>query len=310
MNIRYTIVNDSVSIVHNGSVITIRRGQPNFNMVVNALVSGNYEQAVKSARTDEAIKQWAKGRFKVVDGFIEFDSVKINDELNNRIFAMIEEGKDPDPLFRFWERLSANPSHRSVSQLWNFLNLVGIPLTSDGCFLAYKGVRNDFFDQHSGKFENKPGSVISMPRNQISDDPNHACHAGLHVGSLEYASNFGPKVVICKVDPAHVVCIPNDHGYQKMRVEKYTVVGVHNDSGHMPSTVVDDDDFFDDNEQYYDGATSKAKVAHHRFDNATIARLEEELLDDLRKYATHLKIVGNSKLSKKDLIRAIAKARQ
>ncbi len=116
---------------------------------------------------------------------------------------------------------------------------MGIPITADGCFLAYKGVRADYKDVHSGIFDNSPGQSHEMDRAAVSDDPNYHCHFGFHVGSESYAKGFGPKVVICKVDPEYVVCVPNDYECQKMRVCKYSVIG--NYGCQLPSTVFEDE---------------------------------------------------------------------
>ena len=84
-----------------------------------------------------------------------------------------------------------------------------------------------------------------MPRNKISDDPRVACHEGLHCGNLAYVRDFGgtdggKRIVIVRVDPADVVCVPYDSSMHKVRVCKYTVVG--NYSGQpLPSTTFKDD---------------------------------------------------------------------
>jgi len=151
---------------------------------------------------------------------------------------MATAGNDPTYLLNFWERLQKNPSHRSVTQLFSFLLHEGISFTEDGCFLAYKSVRDDYRDHHSGTFVNKPGAVLEMPRNKISDDPRHACHEGLHVGALSYAQTFGgsgSRIVICKIAPEDVVCVPYDESQRKMRVSRYEVIG--NYGCLLPSTV-------------------------------------------------------------------------
>ena len=174
---------------------------------------------------------------------------------------MASEGKDPTIVMNFWERLSKNPSYRSVQQLWSFLRHQGIPMVPDGCFLAYKGVRSDFKDAHSGKFDNKPGAIHSMPRNKISDDPKEACHEGFHVGALQYAKDFSDRVVVCKVSPEDVVCVPYDHSAQKMRVCKYEVVGNWNGE-FMPDLVFEnyrpEDDDHDEDEDRDDDFPSTA----------------------------------------------------
>lgn len=243
--IAYTVTNESATVVYGGEPITVKRSAPNFVQLRAALIDERWEDVVAHLRTDTSLAKWARGRFTVVDNAVHFDGEPVPSDLNNRIVEMATGGEDPQPLFSFWERLQRNPSRRSVEQLWRFLNLIGIPLTSDGHFLAYKGVRMDYKDCHSGTIDNRPGQHPTVPRNKVSDDPQTACHYGLHVGSLDYASSFGQRVVIVKVDPEHVVCVPYDCTSQKMRVCEYEVVGLHGE-GYMPSTTIEDDDWMDD----------------------------------------------------------------
>jgi hypothetical protein len=181
-------------------------------------------------------------------------------------------------------------------------------------------VRDDYKDVHSGKFNNKPGEVNEMPRNQISDDPKEACHEGFHVGALSYAQTFhsGGRIVVCKVDPENVVCVPYDESQRKMRVCKYKILGNHNGS-HLPDTtfleetefeadaasdetnessipepVVDDDEFTRDDPKEKKRASKKGFT---KFDKMGTEDLFKQSIEDLRKYAGKgLEITGSSKI--------------
>lgn len=255
----FTLTNQTIVVVLNGETHVVQKGAPNFMTLRSALVEERWEDVADSLTVAKSIQVWAKGKFKVIGDVVHYDGVPLPSDLNSRITSMAAAGEDPTPVCNFWERLQNNPSKRSVDQLWSFLKHQGIPLTPEGKFLAYKSVRSDYKDHHSGNYDNSPGTVNEMPRNQISDDPNHACHEGFHVGALEYASKFGSGpsvVVICEIDPADVVCIPYDSSAQKMRVSKYKVIGIHNGE-YMPDTTVDDDyigvsDDDDDYDSYED----------------------------------------------------------
>lgn len=314
---RYNATNESVVVIDGGVPVTVRRGMPNFIELRRALMEERWGDARGHLRADTSLAQWARGRFTVVDGTVMFDGNPLPDDLNSRVIDMASQGEDPTPLFKFWELLQLNPSKRSVDQLWKFIGQLGIPLTTDGHFLAYKGVRDDLKDCHSGKFLNAPGAVIKMPRNQISDNPDEACHAGLHVGAREYASSFGPRMVICKVNPAHVVCVPNDHSYQKMRVCEYEVIGLDN-GDYMPSTTISDDEL-PEIAGNFNGAVGnklrtvvKVPAAFKKIHEMDGAELMDVTLEKLREYASKgLKIVGASRIpgGKYTLIEAIMKAR-
>lgn len=238
----YTLTNETIMIVHKGKQHTIKRGAPNFAGLRRAILDELWGEVEKHFTVSSSLKEWAKGKYTVsVNGdALSFDGRALPPQLNARILQMATAGENPTPVLKFWERLQLNPSMRSIEQLWPFLDHKGIPLTDDGCFLAYKGVQQNWLDVHSGTFANKPGAVMKMPRNQISDDPNQACHVGFHVGALEYARSFGARTVICKVDPANVVCIPYDHSHQKMRVCEYEVIGEY--GSQLPNTTYTPDE--------------------------------------------------------------------
>ena len=42
----------------------------------------------------------------------------------------------------------------------------------------------------------------------VDDDPECARSTGLHFSGHEYASAFGPRTVLIRVDPADLVCVP------------------------------------------------------------------------------------------------------
>jgi hypothetical protein len=337
---KHTLTNDSITVVHQGKVYTTQRGTANFVNLRKAILEERWEDLVNHLTIPKSVSTWAKGKFTYVNEKFLFEGKELPNDFHSRIIKMASGGEDPTPLFAFWEKLQKNPSFRSVNQLWAFLQQKGIPLTKDGCFLAYKSVKMDFKDHHSGKFSNKPGSVLEMPRNQISDDPNHACHEGFHVGALEYAQGFGSsdrRIVICRIDPADVVCVPYDSSQQKMRVCKYVVEGLHNGS-HMSDTVHEDEDIDVDVDDFEEGEdesadqeaegdalfndgvsgsspeekTKKLKKNLVSLDKMDLTDLMEQSLDVLRKYAARdLKIIGASKIpgGKLALVKRIMKDR-
>ena len=240
----YTLTNESITVVWNGSPHTVQKGSPNFLALRQAILDENWGEIQNHLTVKKSLQEWAKEKFTIVDNTVLYEGEPLPEALNNRILSMAANNEDPRMLFRFWERLKKNPSFRSVTQLWNFMSIAGIPITEDGCILAYKAVRSDYKDMYSGEFDNSPGRINKMPRNKISDDPKLPCHEGFHVGALSYAENFGSgsrKLVICKIDPENVVCIPYDSDFRKMRVCEYEVIGHH--GVQLPSTTFVEDKY-------------------------------------------------------------------
>jgi hypothetical protein len=187
--------------------------------------------------------------------------------------------------------------------LFGFLQHAGIPIAPDGRFLAYKGVMRDYGDHHSAhctaegckhtRFENRPGTVNEMPRNEVSDDPDVPCHAGLHVGSLAYARDLGERVVVCAVDPADVACVPKDSSQQKVRCCRYEVVGHLGDQ--LPDTLFQVDD--GDSPAPIPGNPVRVGPDDPPAPEYTAEGLMALSLADLRELAHSLRIVGARKAS-------------
>ena len=245
----YTLTSESVTVVVDGTPHTFQKGTPNFEGLRSAIFNEKWADIPRFLTVASSIEEWAKGEFTVKGEVVSYKGKVLPTDLNSRIVEMACKGENPTPLFRFWERLQKNPSWRSVQQLWAFLKNRGIPIDEDGYLLAYKAVTADLKDCHTGTIDNTPGAKNEMERNLVSDDPEVACHFGYHVGALEYARSFGgasSRIVICKVDPADVVCVPKDASYQKMRVCAYEVMG-HHAGGFLPSTTFKEDIEDDDN---------------------------------------------------------------
>ena len=155
-----------------------------------------------------------------------WDGEEFNGTIAVRMITMLQEGFTIEPLVKFMENLLENPSKRSVDELYGFLEKNNLPITPDGHFLAYKRVREDYKDCHSGTMDNSPGRVVSMPRYKVDDNQNNTCSEGLHFCSEGYLKHFGgARTVIVKINPRDVVSIPNDYNQTKGRTCRYEVIG-------------------------------------------------------------------------------------
>jgi hypothetical protein len=157
---------------------------------------------------------------------IYFREGEYNEELEPRLCQEIEmlnrRGMSLEPVVNFCRNMVQNPSYDSRQRMFSFLNNEGLPITPDGHFLAYKYVRDDFYDAHSGTVLYEIGTSVKMNRRDCDDNPNNSCSTGLHVGGLDYAS-YGPKTLVLKVNPKDVVTVPYNES-QKMRTCEVFVV--------------------------------------------------------------------------------------
>lgn len=130
-------------------------------------------------------------------------------------------------MVKFLERLMLNPSNRSVQSLYSFLEHNDIEITDDGYFHAWKVVRSNYKDKHSGTFDNSVGQRPTVLRNQVDENIEQECSFGLHVCAKSYIKSFyssGDKIVKVKVDPADAVAVPRDYNGAKMRCCGYLVL--------------------------------------------------------------------------------------
>lgn len=291
---KYTISRDAVTIIDGGETKTISRDAPNFVAVCAALRRRDWHAASRAMSVAGSIEAWSP-RFKVNGEDMLFDEKPVPASFGKRVLAMASSGESPLPLLRFFERLDANPTLNSRAQLYDFLAHAGLPIEAGGTFLAYKGVRRDYMDRHSGTIRNKPGDAPSMARGEINPDPNCACGAGLHVGALSYAKEFAGDghVVVCRVDPANVVSVPNDHRAMKMRTCRYEVIGHFGDQ--LPSTTIDEQARADEAKYQAYMLMSPSQLM-----SLEVAELREFL-------AVGLRVVGALPSSKADLVGKVGK---
>lgn len=268
--------NGTISTFCKGRDYIIGKDHKFYNECLEALKQSNAEEFVKFANLKDTIKSYVSNPnsdsssdescVTIVDDKICYKGTVLHNTVCDRILDFIKEGLDHTPLVKFIEKLMRNTSLRCVDNLYSFLESKCLPIDQDGDFLAYKRVRDDYKDFHTGKIDNIVGTTVEMPRNMVDDDFRNECSRGLHVGSREYVSNFhndNGHVLLVKVNPEHVVSIP-DYDRTKMRVCQYfiveeldkTVFGIdkvyYDTSEKLNSYKQEDFDSYDEDEDDFD----------------------------------------------------------
>ena len=224
----YIIKTTSLSLFPIGQApIVIAADHFNFKAVVDALKAGDYDTAVELASVTTYLNKIAGGDVSVDDSGVYYKGNLLNDYLAGKLHTFFAQGLPVQHYCLFISNLMANPSMVSRKELFLFLEAADLPVTEDGCFLAYKAVRGDFRDKHTGKFDNSPGTTHAMPRASVDDDRDETCSYGFHAAAYEYAKGFmfsGDKLVAVKINPAAVVSVPSDYNNQKLRTCAYTVM--------------------------------------------------------------------------------------
>lgn len=212
-------------IFDDGAPISVFREDPGFEKVLTHLRSEEYDKVIALIDKPTQINEYTKGKFVVRDGVVHIANEALPIELSDKLLELVDANEDTQALERFWLNLKRNPSKDSKRDLFAFLRANKIPITPNGCFIAYKKVRSDWLDCHSGTISNKLGSIIKMERGQVDADRERTCSFGLHVAAFSYASNFTGGILLeVEVNPRDVVAVPPDYNQQKMRVCRYRVL--------------------------------------------------------------------------------------
>jgi hypothetical protein len=226
MSYPFIIQGNNVTVVIGNKPHTISKTHITYQKVIDAIKAGDWETVKNIIDPKKVVLDFGQGRVSVKGETLYWDGEVFNGALAKRMVEMLTEGFTIEPLVKFMENLLENPSKRSVDELYGFLEKNNLPITPDGHFLAYKKVREDYKDVHSGTMDNSPGQVVTMPRNKVDDDKDRTCSTGLHFCSEGYLKHFGgARTVIVKINPRDVVSIPSDYDNTKGRACQYEVIG-------------------------------------------------------------------------------------
>jgi len=222
----YLIQGNNIVVVIDNKPHTISKTHITYEKVREAIKANDWDLVKELINPVEVVVNYAQGNVSIVDGQFFWRGAPFNNALTTRMISMLKDGFPITPMVLFMENLMKNPSKRSVNELYSFLEKSNLPITPDGHFLAYKKVRANYKDCHSGTFDNSVGKVCEMERNMVDDDKDRTCSSGLHFCSQEYLKNFGgAHTMILKINPRDVVSIPSDYNDTKGRTCRYEVIG-------------------------------------------------------------------------------------
>lgn len=219
----------TISFFANGRVYHVQSDHPSYAEVRRRLGSGDKEA--------EPLIELADIKVVLQKAGLEFDE---HNELTyggkglhhmwaEKIMKFRAEGLDFQPIFNALESLLRNPTQYAIERFPIFAERNQFGFLADGRVGAFKYVDANFRDCYSGCFDNSPGQIVAMDRDDCNDDPNETCSNGLHVGALEYVRKWGgsdsnKRVMFVAFWPEDVVAVPTDYNGTKMRVCRYEVL--------------------------------------------------------------------------------------
>lgn len=247
MKFSYIIGADSATLIDllTGSNVTLMKNDKDYGRFLSLMKEGKFTEAMAVADVATKISAFVGSSqsggisIAVKDSAVTYTfngsgPFPLHNAIVDRIIRMADDGFNVKPLMQFLANLLNNPDKTSIDELYLFLEASNLPITEDGCFIAYKIVRNDYMDIYSGTTQNKIGDKPAMPRFEVDPNRNNTCSRGLHFCSKSYLPHYGTqraggdRCMLVKVNPADVVSIPSDYNNAKGRAWTYEVVGEMN----------------------------------------------------------------------------------
>ena len=218
--------------VNTGESYQVNNDHNHIEKIIAAVAENDLQTALQYYNNDyeEPVKplpNMAHGKIIFDNGVVTYDGIEIPEKISKCIQDTYSKGIDYSGWLKLVSKLMENTSLRVREELTEFLSKGAFTVFDDGDFAAYKVIRGDYTDCHTGNFDNTPGQTLKMKRSRVDSNKHHLCSTGFHVCSKEYIKEFmrnGYRLVLVKVNPKHVVSIPTDYNMAKMRVSKYTVV--------------------------------------------------------------------------------------
>lgn len=269
-HVAFLISASSILLYIDGREYVVGNDHPNFTKIKDAIAAKKFDSIAALADVAQSVRNWLTGDqdFELKGDRIHLNGVAFSSEITDKVLNMIEAGHNADPLYKFLRKVRTNPSATAQAELLLFCVANGFMIHEDGDILAYKSVRNDYLDIHSGRVLNKPASmltlaerqsmprtvngvtvtlengvsVVKMERGQVDDNRSRTCSVGLHFASHNYATTWHGRsdahLLVMKINPRDVVSIPEDYHNEKGRTCRYEVIAEIPHSDRLPKREV------------------------------------------------------------------------
>jgi len=219
---------NSISIFYDGETNVVHKSAMNYEDLKLCLYQGRFEDAWNISTPAKAITEYSSGKIVIKNGVATYAGNEIKNDMVTRVVELMNRGEERyKNIVEFMAKVLRNGSKTAVEGLFKFIEHNDIEINENGNFIAWKVVRSDFKDKHSGRFDNSVGSTPTVPRSSVVEDPKVSCASGLHVCAKHYIKSFysrGDKIVKVEVDPGDVVSVPYDYSNSKMRLCEYKVI--------------------------------------------------------------------------------------
>ena len=209
-----------VSILEGTSIKTIHSDDKNFEKIIEAVSQDNWELVYFYLSDKKLFKEYKHGDIFITEyGEVSVAGHPIFNEMAERLIEMAFTGEEisiMNKLSAFIERLYKNTNETIIDRVFTFMKANDIDITDDGCLVTWKGVRNDYFDIHSGTLDHSVGKTIEVEREKCTTDNDNGFGYGLHSCSRHYLDTFwtsaksSQKILKMKIAPEDITSISKD----------------------------------------------------------------------------------------------------
>jgi hypothetical protein len=206
---------------------------------MGAVVQVDLEEFVLAKKVEEATNGAVKVETNGVETTLETKTgakIVVEGDALDTMLTHAAQGDGAKGLAAFIEDFAKMKRSHSQKELLDFAAKHRMPIADDGSLIVFKRLTTAYrngekdgeymVDTRTQKVRQRVGSIVRMPDSRV--DPNRAneCSSGFHVAAEHYIGSFyGDRVIVCKIRPRHVVAVPRDYNFSKMRVSQYFIVG-------------------------------------------------------------------------------------
>jgi hypothetical protein len=215
MSLSFTIGRSTITVFLDGQIHTVDQSHVNHSVLLSELRKDSEDRDLNTIRPLVSIRRYIEAT-SFGDVTIDGDAVSYKGEvitgyLATRMLEILQQGVGIEPWALFMGNLMKNPSEAARNELYRWLEHAKMPITPDGHFIAFKKVRKDYTDCHTGMFDHSVGNIIEMDRGLCNPDRHKHCSTGFHFCSVSYLVRFrGERVLAMKINPRDVTAIPAD----------------------------------------------------------------------------------------------------
>lgn len=285
----WTVYDEDLNVViSDGTVhtnIDVYSNHHNYKPIVDALINNDADKFLEYYKgkayqpQDEypELQDCYEDDLVITNGKIFYRGKEVDEAVCKYVAKLQSMNADITGMKKYIGRMYNNVSEEARDQQFRFINLHHLVVDPEGYIIAYKAVKNNYMDKHSGTISYEVGNIVKMKRSEVDDDTKTGCSKGLHAGSLKYVYSYGSsddRIIIVRIDPADVVCIPKDCNFQKMRCCRLQVLGDYQGELYKPAYTSNNV-----NEMYSQNGINNTTI-DDKIDWEEVERLHESNMDD------------------------------